>query len=530
MPEILDPDLVREGWETLQPVLRMDDMVDHLPTTHAKISALELTHYMRNTLLRDSDWAGMAHSLEIRTPLVDVAVFRALSPYMVKPERLPTKRDMAMMPKKPLPDTVINRPKTGFSIPVQEWVESAGRTERTRGLRGWAVRVYNSFESPEYRSQDRRKRVLALVPDAFGAGGGIAKFNRDLLTAATASPEVASVVAVTRMQPKPAQNLPLKIHYDVRGIGRDCHCLSGKINYLREFRHILFNYKKVDLVICGIIGMVPLAWLVARIKHAPFCCIIHGVDAWQPDHSRLVNRLIGHAHYVLAVSNYTQQRFIEWSGMAEERVPVFPNCYDPQFYGVEDKPDDLLQRYHLQGKTVLMTLGRLAANEQYKGFDEIMEILPELSKKIPDMAYLIVGDGDDKKRLQDKAKTLGIADRMIFTGYIPEQEKADHYRLADAYVRPGRGEGFGIVYLEAMVCGIPTVASKLDGSRDALRNGQIGVLADPGDLQDVQQAVLKVLKQKRGIPQGLDYFSVGNYRLKTWRVLSNIFNDKDESL
>ena len=114
LPQILDPDLVREGWETLQPVLRMDDMVAHLPTAHAKISALELTHYMRNTLLRDSDWAGMAHSLEIRTPLVDVALFRSLSPYMIKPERLPSKRELALAPEKPLPDAVINRPKTGF--------------------------------------------------------------------------------------------------------------------------------------------------------------------------------------------------------------------------------------------------------------------------------------------------------------------------------------------------------------------------------------------------------------------------------
>ncbi len=162
LPEILDPDLVREGWETLQPVLRMDDMVDHLPTAHAKISALELTHYMRNTLLRDSDWAGMAHSLEIRTPLVDVEVFRALAPYMAKPEDLPSKRDMALAPGKPLPDTVINRPKTGFSIPVQDWVEETGRSERTRGLRGWAMRVvYESFASPVLRK--RRKHILALA-------------------------------------------------------------------------------------------------------------------------------------------------------------------------------------------------------------------------------------------------------------------------------------------------------------------------------------------------------------------------------
>jgi asparagine synthase (glutamine-hydrolysing) len=140
--EILDADMVREGCETLQPITRMDNEITAVTTPHAKISALELTHYMRNTLLRDSDWAGMAHSLEIRTPLVDVGLFRALAPYMVTGENLPSKREMAKAPINPLPDEIINRRKTGFSIPMENWFNSAGQTQRQRGLRGWAKNIY----------------------------------------------------------------------------------------------------------------------------------------------------------------------------------------------------------------------------------------------------------------------------------------------------------------------------------------------------------------------------------------------------
>ncbi|MCP5008507.1 MAG: glycosyltransferase, partial [Aestuariibacter sp.] len=419
---------------------------------------------------------------EIRTPLVDVDLFRALAPFLAAGEQTPGKQAMAQTPAKPLPDHIIHRPKTGFSVPVQQWTEAEGNAGHQRGLRGWAMRVYNDYESLKYQQRAQRKRVLALVPDAFGAGGGIAKFDRDLLTTASTSPDVSSVVALTRMQPTSANNLPLKMHYNMRGIGRDCHCISGKINYLRELRHVLVDYKKIDLIICGLIGMVPLAWLVSRLKRAPFVCIIHGVDAWQPDHSHLVNWLIRRANAVIAVSEYTRQRFTKWSGMEASKVMLLPNCYDPVQYEPGPKPEYLLNRYGLQGKTVLMTLGRLSASEQYKGFDEILEILPELAKEISNIAYLIIGDGDDKARLQQKAGALDIVDRVIFTGYIPETEKADHYRLADAYAMPGRGEGFGIVYLEAMACGIPTVGSKLDGSRDALRNGLLGLLADPTDL------------------------------------------------
>ena len=523
LPKILDPDMVREGWETLQPVIRMDDMAAPLSTAHAKISALELTRYMRNTLLRDADWAGMAHSLEIRVPLVDIDVFRTLAPYIVSKDENPSKQDMVTVPSNPLPNEVINRSKTGFSIPVNQWISSMGDSYRQRGLRGWARFVYDKFEHPSYHKKERRKRILVLVSDAFGSGGGIAKYNRDLLTAISASPSVSSVIAITRMQPKPAQDMPLKLHYYTLGISNDPHCISGKLNYIREVWRVLKYYKKIDLVICGIIGMVPVAYMVARIKRAPFLFIIHGVDAWKPDHSRLVNRLIHHASYVIAVSEYTKQGFVKWSGFASEGVLVLPNCYDPVRYGCGPKPYYLLRRYNLHGKTVVMTLGRLAANERYKGFDEVLECLPLLSNKVPDITYLIVGDGDDKQRLQEKAKLLGVAERVVFTGYIPEKEKADHYRLADVYVMPGRGEGFGIVYLEAMACGIPTVGSKLDGSRDALLNGQIGLLANPNDLQDVKRAILNALKQERRIPKELDYFDIGNYRRRIWRILSNIF-------
>lgn len=367
---------------------------------------------------------------------------------------------------------------------------------------------------------DPRKRILALISDAFGAGGGIAKFNRDLLTAASASPMVSDVVAVTRVQPNPPKDLPEKLIYDTRGIGKDCHCIQGKINYIREVAHVLRKYRQIDLVICGLIGILPLAYIAARIKRAPLWCIIHGIDAWQPDHSRLVNRSVRHADGIIAVSELTKQRFIEWSGVPAEKVFILPNCYDPDRYGPGPKSEALLRRYGLKGKTVLMTLGRLAGKERYKGFDEVLECLPSLAEKISDIAYLIVGDGDDRKRLEDKAKALGIEDRVLFTGYIPESEKADHYRLADAYVMPGRGEGFGIVYLEAMACGIPTVGSKLDGSREALRNGKLGFLADPADLQDVQRAILQALAQDRGkVPNGLDFFSVENYRQRTLELV-----------
>ena len=105
-----------------------------------------MSFYMRNQLLRDADWAGMAHSLEIRVPLVDVVLFKALAP-MLGTDISPTKQDLAATPLSALPPDVRNKPKTGFFVPIERWLSQAGygvNDNRESGLRGWAKRVYKA--------------------------------------------------------------------------------------------------------------------------------------------------------------------------------------------------------------------------------------------------------------------------------------------------------------------------------------------------------------------------------------------------
>ena len=112
---------------------------------------------------------------------------------------------------------------------------------------------------------------------------------------------------------------------------------------------------------------------------------------------------------------------------------------------------------------------------------------------------------------------------MIFTGYVPESEKADHYRLADAFIMPSRGEGFGFVFLEAMACGIPVLASKVDGSREAVRNGSLGMMVSPADPKEIKEAVLATLKRPKGtIPEGLEYFSFSNFQQRLYSIINEL--------
>jgi asparagine synthase (glutamine-hydrolysing) len=144
LSSLLEGEMVQAGWNELQTLFRLNTTVEGIGNDHLQVSALEMVWYMRNQLLRDTDWASMAHSVEIRVPLVDRELLRVILPTFMSLHS-PTKRDMALTPAKALPDAVIRREKTGFSVPVRQWIVEGEHLEGERSLRGWAVKVYGEM-------------------------------------------------------------------------------------------------------------------------------------------------------------------------------------------------------------------------------------------------------------------------------------------------------------------------------------------------------------------------------------------------
>ena len=140
LPEIIDADMARLGWKDLQGLALIDRMHRHIRRGRTKVMACELNLYMRSQLLRQTDWAGMAHSVEIRTPLVDRELFRALAPVLVSSDPL-TKTDFASAGTRRPPSAILTRPKTGFEVPIAAWLGQ--RTGRGGAdSRDWARHVY----------------------------------------------------------------------------------------------------------------------------------------------------------------------------------------------------------------------------------------------------------------------------------------------------------------------------------------------------------------------------------------------------
>lgn len=138
-----DPEFLAIGLEELGLMSRLRAETRGLKSSRGKITALETSIYMRNQLLRDADWAGMAHSIEIRVPFVDAKFYEGMSRFIVSPTP-PGKLEMATCLPSPLPDSIVNRPKTGFSVPVRNWLSRSIKPmwqQRDRGLRDWAKYV-----------------------------------------------------------------------------------------------------------------------------------------------------------------------------------------------------------------------------------------------------------------------------------------------------------------------------------------------------------------------------------------------------
>lgn len=341
----------------------------------------------------------------------------------------------------------------------------------------------------------RSVRLLYLASDAFGGVGGIARFNRDFAAALARCPQAGSIDIHPRRVPGTVEPLP-------QGVSQRHPAPLGKGGYAAAVT-IRAMVDRPDIIICGHINLLPVAALAKRLatRAAQLVLVIHGIDVW----TALRVHGLDAVDRVVSVSQFTLDAFRSWSGIAAERCVLLPNMVDVGIFTPGPKSPSLMQRYGLTGAPVIMGMGRLDAAERQKGFDEMLTVLPALMADHSGLKYLICGDGTDRARLEAKARSLGLAACVVFAGHVPEAEKADHYRLADAFVLCGRQEGFGIVLLEAMACGVPVVASCVDGSREAVHDGALGELADPDDPDTLIAAIKRALARPRAVvPAGLE--------------------------
>ncbi len=245
------------------------------------------------------------------------------------------------------------------------------------------------------------------------------------------------------------------------------------------------------------LGVVPS--LLSAVLDVKVVLVAHGWEIvraggiWR----RCLKRIaLGRADWVVAVSRYTQGKVLEARGH-KDRTRVVANGVDPSQFRPGSRPDDLVRRFGLEEKKVILTLARIV---ERKGHDQVIEALPEVMAAVPEAVYLIVGRGGYREPLEEIAERCDVRDWVIFAGYVPDAERADFYNLSDVVAMPcrelanqGNVEGFGIVFLEAGACGKPVIGGRSGGVEDAIVEGETGFLVDPMDGHQIADRLIRLL-------------------------------------
>jgi phosphatidylinositol alpha-1,6-mannosyltransferase len=255
--------------------------------------------------------------------------------------------------------------------------------------------------------------------------------------------------------------------------------------------------RRFDLVFCGHVFMAPLAVQIARLKGSKLIVQAHGIEVW-PKPSSLQRAAVEAADLLLCVSRYTRSAVLKWASIAPERVVVLPNTVRDAF--TPGDASSLRRSLGLQGKRVLLTVARLDSQDGYKGHDRVIAVLPQLIAQGHDVAYVVVGEGHDRPRLEALALQTVASERVRFLGAVDLQTLIELYRMADLYVMASTGEGFGIAFLEAMACGTPALGLGVGGATDALADGELGIIASEAGLS---ATIAHVLNEPKPDPRAL---------------------------
>lgn len=249
-----------------------------------------------------------------------------------------------------------------------------------------------------------------------------------------------------------------------------------------------------QLIIVNHLNFIPVAYWLKCLVGIPYWVTVYGIEAWDIKKPS-IQKALHNADRIISISSYTRDRLLKEQNIAPEKISLLPCTFDETQFKIAPKPNYLLEQHNLKPEQpVILTVSRLAGIERYKGYDKILEALPKIRQAIPNVHYIIVGKGDDKPRIEQLIEQLKLQDCVTLAGFVPDEQLCDYYNLCDLFAMPSKREGFGIVYLEALACGKPTLGGNQDGAVDALCHGELGALVDPDDVEEIAQILIKILQ------------------------------------
>ncbi|HLX00310.1 MAG TPA: glycosyltransferase family 4 protein [Candidatus Acidoferrales bacterium] len=331
-------------------------------------------------------------------------------------------------------------------------------------------------------------KVLVLAPP-MGTAGGIQQYTATLVAALAkilGEENVRLVAVASQAEARADGSLALRKSVKLLFLTR---VLWGAITW------------RPDLVICTHLGVAPAALKVKSLFHKPYWVVLHGIEVWG-NLPPMKLRALREAQRLIANSRFTLDATVSRHNLVGKDSSILPPSFERVQIADNSQKIDIYAGTENIRPTVL-TVGRLAASERYKGHDVMLEAWVLVRQKIQNAEYIIVGDGDDRPRLEARAQELGISDSVKFAGAVSGASLQDYYKACSVFALPARtdldpraprGEGFGIVFLEAMSHGKPVVGPMIGAPAEFIHDRLHGMLVDPTKPQEVSAALIELLE------------------------------------
>jgi len=336
--------------------------------------------------------------------------------------------------------------------------------------------------------------------------GGIEYYLHDTLTLLA---ETLGKGSITTLVPQRGDRFELTpCDYEVEAVPFTSSGFLKKIEnrFSRSFFKKAISLAKensVDCILVGHVSLAPLAYALSKILNIPYWTFAYGVEVWG-GLSLPTDWAFRRSQKIISISHWTKEILIS-RGISNDRISVVHPGLSPFFE--KASPKDFNQPSESPLK--LLTVSRLDPQEQYKGHDHVISALGLIKKKSPEWLphYTIQGKGEDRKRLEQMVFLGGLSEHVTFLdGLTSREDLADLYRQADAFIMPSRfgcwegrwrGEGFGIVYVEAAALGVPSIAYECGGVVDIIQTGINGILVKPDDITALSHTLISISKNRQ---------------------------------
>jgi len=327
-------------------------------------------------------------------------------------------------------------------------------------------------------------KILLLAPELFSSEGGIPRILRLYLKAICELAEPNGEVRLVVLNDKTIDSTHLRTFASDRLTDWEA-CGQKKSRFIRCALRLS---READLILCGHLGQLPVAWLCRlRYPRINYILVAHGLEVWRP-FTWLERLALRRAHRVWCVSDFTRRELLKNSGSNPEHAVILANGLDPTFQasGDENAPT---------AGPVLLAVSRLSQADNYKGIDHLIAAMPEVRRAIPNATLRVVGRGDDLPRLQVLAGELGLSGIVQFVGYLDDAELEYEFSRCRVFALPSQREGFGLVYIEAMAHGKPCVGADAGGTPEVI-TPETGYLCPYGDIPALVRACTEALQKK----------------------------------